>query len=88
MCVTIKLQLNGHCIETAAKEELQKLLDAMFNSQTENQELQDQYQLLYDFIHTADFKQLRVSDEKFTGIVPATCELYRDDNGKPAIRII
>jgi len=88
MCVIIKLHLNGHCIETTAKEELQKLLDAMFNSQTENQELQDQYQLLYDFIHTVDFKQLRASDERLTGIVPATCELYRDDNGNPAIRII
>lgn len=88
MCVIIKLQLNGHCIETAAKEELQRLLDTMFQSQTEDQELQKKYQLLYDFIHTADFRQLRASDERLTGIVPATCEIYTDENGKPAVRII
>lgn len=88
MCVIIKLYLNGHCIETAAKEELQKLLDAMLDSQTEDHKLQEQYQLLYDLIHTADFKKLRASDQRLTGIVPYICEIYRDDNGKPAIKII
>ncbi|MGQ9843004.1 MAG: hypothetical protein ACUVRK_05505 [Spirochaetota bacterium] len=84
----IKLLPNGHCIETAVKEELQKLLDAMFNSPTEDHDLKEQYQLLYDLIHTVDFKKLRASDKRFTGIVPVTCEIYRDDTGKPAIKIL
>ncbi|MEW6525341.1 MAG: hypothetical protein AB1444_01580 [Spirochaetota bacterium] len=88
MCVTIKLILNEHCIETAAKEALQKLLDAMLQSETEDKNLQEQYQLLYDFIQTTDFKKLRASDERLTGIVPAVCEVYVDDAGKPALRII
>ena len=87
MCVTIKLELNGHCIETAAKEKLQNLLDAMLLSKTQDPHLQAQYQLLYDFIHTANFKNLRALDERFTGIVPSVCEIYVNDTGKPSVRI-
>ncbi|HOJ29819.1 MAG TPA: hypothetical protein PL059_12175 [Spirochaetota bacterium] len=86
--IQVTLYLNGHCVETAAKETLQKLLDAMLQSETEDQNLHERYQLLYDFLHTADFKQLRASDERLTGIVPTVCEVYRDENGKPAIRIL
>lgn len=86
--IKVTLYLNGHCVETAAKETLQKLLEAMLQSETEDQNLQEQYQLLYDFLHTADFKQLRASDESLTGIIPSICEIYRDDAGKPAIRIL
>lgn len=88
MYVTIKLELNGHCIETAAKEKLQQLLDAMFQTDTEDLQLQALYQLLYDFIHTADFAQLRASDERLAGIVPSICEVYIDKTGKPSVRII
>jgi hypothetical protein len=88
MCVTIKLILNGHCIETAAKEALQKLLDAMLQSETDDKNLQQQYQLLYDFIKTADFKKLRASDERLTGIVPAVCEIYIDENSTFRVRIV
>lgn len=86
--MTIKLELNGHCIETAAKEKLQQLLDAMFQADAEDPQLQAQYQLLYDFIHTADFKRLRTSDERLAGIVPSICEVYIDETGKPSVRII
>lgn len=88
MCVTIKLELNGHCIETAAKKKLQQLLNAMIHSDPEDPNLQAQYQLLYNFLHTTDFKHLRASDERFTGIVPSVCEIYVDDMGNYAAKII
>jgi len=86
--VTIKLHLNGHCIETAAKEKLKQLHDELICSDMNDIHLEEQYQLLYDFIHTADFKWLRASNERLTGVISTECELYRDINGKPALKIL
>ncbi len=87
MSVTIKLHLNGHCIETAAKEKLKEVQDELINSDISDVRLEEQYQLLLDFIHTADFKKLRASDQRLTGLVSTECELYRDISGKPALTI-
>jgi len=85
--VSITLYLNGHCIEAAAKNQLHKLSVLILNSDNVTSELENQYKLLYDFITIADFKALRSMDERLNGLIPATCELIKDDEGKTQLKI-
>ena len=85
--VSITLYLNGHCIEAAAKNQLHKLSVLILNSDNVTSELENQYKLLYDFITIADFKALRSMDERLNGLIPATCELLKDDEGKTQLQI-
>jgi hypothetical protein len=86
--VTIRLALQGHCIETAARERLRQLLDEIISSDIVDMSLQGQYELLREFINTADFRKLRASDKRLAGLVPCKCEIYREEDGLPAVRIM
>lgn len=85
--VCITLYLNGHCIETEAKNQLHKLSELILNSDNVTSELENQYKLLYDFITIADFKALRSMDERLNGLMPSICELTKDDEGKIQLQI-
>lgn len=84
----ITLKIESHCIETAAKEKLQELIDTMITREEEDSTLQTQYELLYEFIHTADFKALRASDERLAGIVPCKCEIFKNAESNIEVRIV
>ena len=85
--IIVTLHLNGHCIETEAKNQLHKLSVLILNSDNVTSELENQYKLLYDFITIADFKALRSMDERLNGLIPLTCELIKDDEGKTQLKI-
>ncbi|MEJ5363172.1 MAG: hypothetical protein WBK20_00705 [Spirochaetota bacterium] len=84
----ITLKTEGHCIENAAKEKLQELINTIIIRDEEDFILQSQYELLYEFIHTADFKTLRASDERLAGILPCECEIFKNVEGNIVVRIV
>ncbi len=89
MPVRVELYLmNGHCIETAAREELQRMMRLILNSESGDEGIRSRYELLLELINTADFIRLRASDERLTGSVPSRCEIYRDKDQKIRVRVI
>lgn len=87
--VTVILETDGHCIETAAKIELRKLTDIVLSSCSDSidRETEKKIELLQQFLKTSDFENLRASDERLAGFTPATCILTRDEDYNPVLSI-
>jgi hypothetical protein len=79
--ITVELQCNEHCIETAAREKYRSLLDH-YMEQWDNDPVEGkQIELLISFLETADFNFLRSSDERLAGVVPSVVTLSRLEDG-------
>lgn len=80
---------DGCCIECAAKHAYSKMvLDIMTSDTMPGPDAESMIELLVDFLETADFAQLRGSDESLAGIKNARCRLHRDTNGDPYVSVI
>ncbi len=84
----ITLHLKGHCIETAAKRELKRLMDACFDGEGDISALEESLELLSEFLLTQDFKALRSSDGRLDGTVESTVQLTRGPAGDLLLKII
>lgn len=69
--LSLILHLRGHCIETAAKNELRYLTELYFNTNDNPDILLKKIELLQAFIQKSDFPILRASDERLYGIKEA-----------------
>jgi hypothetical protein len=67
MGVSINLRVKDHCIETAAKIELNRLMERYFNTDDLEGELDDRIELIRDFLEKSDFPGLRSSDPRLSG---------------------
>lgn len=84
MAVEIILDLQGHCVETAAKHEYKRLMDRVFTEDVLGDSeayIEEKIGLLSDFLHAADFSALRASDEQLAGITGGSARLYRSEKG-------
>lgn len=87
--LTVQLKTGGHCIKSAAKNELKRISLIILSSDDDNlpSVLTEQYELLEEFLNNTDFNKLRASDEIYAGIKEGLCTLSRGEDGKPVIRI-
>lgn len=85
----IKLEAGGHCIHSAAKEELRRMAADILNSADDQVSplMKENYELLEEFLTVTDFNALRASDQRYTGAADAVCILGRNADGRPVIRI-
>lgn len=81
MGVRLTLHLSGHCVETAARKEFKRLMDAAFDETGDNPELEARIELVRAFLASADFPALRASDPRLAGEKDAALALSRGDNG-------
>jgi len=62
----IKLEPSlSHCIETVAKREYERVLNALLRGLQEDPQLAEELELLRMFLESADFGQLRSQCEEF-----------------------
>jgi len=81
MSVEIILDLQGHCIEAAAKHEYKRLMDRVFTEDTSGAFTEEKIAMLSDFLNTGDFSALRASDEQLAGIKGGSARLCRSEKG-------
>ncbi|MFH0975135.1 MAG: hypothetical protein V1874_05050 [Spirochaetota bacterium] len=86
--IIVRLQLDGHCIETAAKKEFQHLMDNFMSSQDRDEETSmEQLELLREFLLKSDFRALRASDKRLSGTEKSNVIVFRNSDGKPELQI-
>jgi len=78
----IILHIADHCIETEAKNEFRRLMDAYFTTDDVEGQLESKIELLRDFIEKSDFPGLRSRDPRLTGDVESWVTLKRGTDGK------
>ena len=81
MGVHVTLHLSGHCVETAARKEFKRLMDAAFDETADNPGLEARIELVRAFLASADFPALRASDPGLAGEKDAAVALFRGDDG-------
>ncbi len=81
MDARVILSLDGHCVETAARHEFKRLMDAIFDETGDTTELEARIELVRAFLESADFPTLRASDPRLSGEIKASVELSRDAGG-------
>ncbi len=81
MGVEVRLGLVGHCVETAAKMEFKRLMDALFEEAGDTVELEARIELVRAFLEEADFPALRASDARLAGEEESTAILSRGTDG-------
>lgn len=76
----VKLQIKDHCIETAAKHEFKRLMDDYFEADADNEtdSIEENIEILREFIEKADFARLRSSDPRLTGEIESVVYLDKD----------
>ena len=88
MSVRVELQIKAHCIETEAKNELKRITDSFFSDESQMSDIcKRKIELLTQFLNNIDFKKLRASDERLSGIRESTVILSRGYDGKIDIDI-
>ena len=76
----VKLHIKNHCIETSAKQEFKRLMDNYFESDNGTESIEENIEILREFIEKADFARLRSSDPRLTGEVESVVYLNKEDN--------
>lgn len=75
---SIKLYLNGHCIETESRNMRDEITGKLLDGE-EDQLLVKQFELLDRFIAETDFASLRASDPYYTGEEPCMVTVHEAD---------
>ncbi len=88
MASRIVIHIGGHCVETGAKRELKRLMDAYFDGAGDPSDIEESIELVREFLESADFSALRSSDERLDGTVESRVELGRDSSGSPSLKIL
>lgn len=74
------LRCAGHCVETAARREFERLMGDYFDGKEDSGIIEAQIALLSDFLNTADFPALRASDPRLSGEVASVVVITRNDD--------
>lgn len=85
--VEIILQCVGHCVETAARREFERLMGNYFDEKGNSENLETRIELLSNFLNTANFPALRASDPRFSGETPGPVALIKDENAEKGYRL-
>ncbi|MBN2077553.1 MAG: hypothetical protein JW838_01215 [Spirochaetes bacterium] len=87
MDVTVNLHLQRHCIETEAKKEFRRLMDAYFDTDDVEGVLEERIELLRDFLETSDFLRLRSSDYRLSGEKDSDVVIRRARDGAIVLEV-
>jgi hypothetical protein len=87
MDARVTLHLAGHCVETAARKEFKRLMDAAFDEPGDSPEQEARIELVRAFLASADFPALRASDPRLGGEVDAAVVLSRGPLGEIKMEI-
>lgn len=82
MTSSLTLKLNGQCIETCAKKELNRMMDDYFTIDDTEGMLDENIEMLREFVETTNFEKLKKSDARLNGNDNSSVKLSRDKNGK------
>ena len=88
MDVAVNLHLHRHCIETEAKREFRRLMDAYFDTDDVEGVLDGRIELLRDFLETSDFLRLRSSDRRLSGEGESDVVIRRARNGTIVLEVL
>jgi uncharacterized protein YbgA (DUF1722 family) len=77
----VHLHLGSHCIETVSKKKLKELMDQYFEGGGPA-DIEEQIQILREFMEQSDFAFLRSSDHRLAGEEDAQVRLHRGTDGK------
>ena len=84
----MRLLLNGHCIETEARRQRDKLEKEILSSADEHTPEPEVYrdlELLTDFLTGTDFRALRARRTELEGSRRLTVDILRTKNGKVVV---
>jgi len=81
MGVVVNLNVKNHCIETAARIELNRLMETYFRTDDVEGELDGKIELIRDFLEKSYFPGLRSSDPRLSGERESEVILSRNGNG-------
>ena len=81
MSARIKFHLKEHCIECAAKRELNDLMNECFSKSTVSKDVEEKIELVRRFLTESDFAKLR-SDERLSGIIESFICISTDENNE------
>ena len=86
---SIELEIGvGCCIECAVKHEYNRtMMRIMTSDALPSLEEESRFELLQEFLETADFSELRGSDPNLDGTREAHCLLSRTPDGKPHVSV-
>lgn len=87
MSVRIKFHLKEHCIECAAKRELNNLMNECFSQSSVSKDIEEKIELVRRFLTESDFPKLRGSDERLSGIIESSVCIYMDENDQLKVEI-
>ena len=82
----VKLNLKKHCIQTASKRYLDKLMKRAMETEELNEELEQEINMLQLFLDSEDFAYLRSSDERLAGGMDVNVVVFVED-GKVKMKI-
>ncbi len=83
----VHLYIKDHCIETEAKKEFRRLMDAFFTDDFDTGDDEEKIEILRDFLEESDFSELRSSSEVLAGSREGEVILLRDKNGKVTLKV-
>lgn len=87
MGVVVSLNIKHHCIETAARMELNRLMETYFKTDDVEGELDGKIELIRDFLEKSDFPGLRSSDPRLSGESESEVILSRNGTGAIVLRV-
>ncbi len=88
MDITVNLHLSRHCIETEAKKEFRRLMDAYFDTDDVEGVLEERIDLLREFLETSDFLSLRSADLRLSGGRDSDVVIKRARDGAIVLEVI
>ena len=87
MGVMVNLSVKNHCIETAARIELNRLMETYFKTDDVEGELDGKIELIRDFLEKSDFPGLRSSDPRLSGERESLVVLTRNGSGAIVLNV-
>ena len=84
----MRLLLDGHCIETEARRQRDRLVKEILSSADDHSHgpgVQRDLELLTDFLTDTDFRALRARRTELAGSGRITVEILRTENGKVVV---
>ena len=90
MNASVKIELSPFCIENAARRKFEQLVRQLLQDDTAAGQgsLQNQIQILRDFLEFYDFKTLRAENPALNGGENLVIEIFRNRSGRPDYKII
>ena len=90
MNASVKIALSPFCIENAARRKFEQLVRQLLQDDAAvgTDSLQNQVQILRDFLEFYDFKTLRAKNPALDGRESVVVEIFRNKSGRPDFKIV